>query len=99
MFKHIGEQPGKRLARRRVAECKVLQSRHVVRAREQLADALLAVATGAADLLRVRLEALRQVVVDVPDVCLSIPIPKAIVATTIPSREPDHHSCTATRSS
>jgi hypothetical protein len=55
MIEHIREQAGERLARRCVAEGEVLQRRHVVRAREQLADALLAVAARASDLLRVRL--------------------------------------------
>ncbi len=77
MLEHVGEQPDERLARRRVAEGEVLERRHVVRAREQLADALVAVAAGAPDLLRVRLEALRQVVVvDVANVRLVDPHPE-----------------------
>ena len=40
MLEHLREQAGQRLARRRVAEGEVLQRGHVVRAREQLADAL-----------------------------------------------------------
>ena len=77
MLEHVREQAGERLARRRVAVGEVLERRHVVGAGEQLADALLAVASGAADLLRVRLEALRQVVVvDVADVGLVDPHPE-----------------------
>ena len=65
------EERGDRLGRGRVAEGEVLESRDVVRAGEELADAGAAVAAGTADLLRVRLEALRQVeVVDVADVGL-----------------------------
>ena len=72
--KHVLEQAGDRLARRRVAEREVLERRHVVAAREELADRRLAVASGAADLLRVRLEPLRQVeVVDVAHVGLVDP--------------------------
>ena len=71
MLDDVRDQAGQRLARRRVAEGEVLESGHVVRACEELASALVAVATGAADLLRVRLEALRKVVVvDVADVGL-----------------------------
>src|SRR6266550_365383 len=71
MLEHVREQAGERLARRRVTEGEVLEGRNVVRAREELADALLIVATGAADLLRVRLDALRKVVVvDVADIGL-----------------------------
>ena len=39
-IEHLREQPVERLARRRVAEGEVLERRHVVRAGEQLADAL-----------------------------------------------------------
>ena len=50
---------------------------HIVRARKQLADARLAVSAGTPDLLRVRLEALRQVVVvDVANVRLVDPHPE-----------------------
>src|SRR4051794_6551477 len=59
----VVEQPGDRLASRRVAEREVLERRHVVAAREQLADRIRTVAARATDLLRVRLEPLRQVVV------------------------------------
>ena len=71
MREHLGEQAGERLARRRVAVGEVLERGHVVGAGEQLAGARLAVAAGAADLLRVALQALGQVVVvDVADVGL-----------------------------
>ena len=63
MCEHVVEQACDRLRGRRVAEREVLERRHVVAAREELADRRLAVAAGAADLLRVALEALRQVVV------------------------------------
>ena len=67
----VVEQAGDRLAGGRVAEGEVLERRDVVLAGEELADCRLAVAAGPADLLRVRLEALRQVeVVDVADVGL-----------------------------
>ncbi len=76
-IEHLCEQPDDRLARRRVAEHEVLERRNVVRACEELADALGTVAAGAPDLLRVRLEALRQVVVvDVADVGLVDPHPE-----------------------
>ena len=68
---HFGEQSCDRLARRRVAVGEVLERRDVLAAGEELARARLAVAAGAPDLLRVRLEALRQVeVVDVAHVGL-----------------------------
>ena len=57
------EQSRERLAARRVAVGEVLEHRHVVGAGEQLARRRLAVAPGAADLLRVALESLGQVVV------------------------------------
>ena len=61
----------------------------------------LAVAAGAADLLRVRLEALRQVVVvDVADVGLVDPHAEGDRRDDDVARpRPCHHSCTATRSS
>ena len=68
---HLGEEAVDRLAGGRVAVCEVLEHRYVLGAREELADARLAVTAGAPDLLRVRLEALRQVeVVDVAHVRL-----------------------------
>ena len=74
---HVVEQARDRLGGRRVAEREVLERRHVVAARKELADRRLAVASGAADLLRVRLESLRQVeVVDVAHVCLVDPHPE-----------------------
>src|SRR5262245_13024978 len=77
MLEQIREQASERLPRGRVAEGEVLQRGHVVEAREQLAYARVPVATGAANLLRVRLKALRQVVVvDVADVGLVNPHPE-----------------------
>ena len=77
MPEHVRDQAGQGLAGRRVAVGEVLQRWHVVQAGKQLADAFLAVATGASDLLRVRLEALWQVVVvDVADVRLVDPHPE-----------------------
>ena len=71
VLENLGEQAGERVAGRRVAEGEVLERRDVVRARQELARARLTVAAGAPDLLRVRLEALREVeVVDVADVGL-----------------------------
>src|SRR5207249_10322177 len=71
MLENIRKQAAERLARGRVAEGEVLERWHVLRTSEQLADALLAVTPGAPDLLRIGLEALRQVVVvDVADVGL-----------------------------
>ena len=63
--------PCDRLGRWRVAEREVLERRHIVAAREELADRRLPVAAGATELLRVRLESLRKVeVVDVADIGL-----------------------------
>jgi hypothetical protein len=68
---HVGEHPGNCFRRRRVAEREILECRHVVAAGEELADRRSAVAPRAADLLRVRLEPLREVeVVDVAHVGL-----------------------------
>ena len=67
----FGEQAFDRGARGRVAVREVLERRDVLAAGEELADARLAVAPGAPDLLRVRLEALREIeVVDVTHVGL-----------------------------
>ena len=77
LLEHVGEQTGQRLPRGRVAVGEVLERGHVVRTREQLARAFLPVPSGAPDLLRVRLEPLRQiVVVDVANVGLVDPHPE-----------------------
>ena len=91
------DQAGERRAGRRVAVGEVLEAGHVVGAGQQLADRGQPVAAGAADLLRVVTRATsagsrgtrsarRRV---------SMPMPNAIVATTMPRSAVAHHSCTA----
>src|SRR5262245_7940039 len=71
MLEHVRQDTGERSPFRRVAVGEVLERRDVVWAGEQLADAFLAIAPRPPDLLRVRLEALWQiVVVDVANVRL-----------------------------
>jgi hypothetical protein len=60
VLEDLGEQAGECLLGRGVAVGEVLERGDIVRTREELARARLAVAAGAPDLLRVRLEAFRR---------------------------------------